>query len=433
MIKIFNKQLKIKSMIAILFLLVYSNISNNLITFADTTPDVFIYEGKLLDNMGDVIANPHTFRFSLWKDDDLIAGDVNGAGAINVAALNYSGWQEEQVLIPNSTGSFSFKLGDNVAIPDIDFALHKYLQVEIKAQGDPDINYELMDPTGDNGADIRDRQTIGSSLYAKNSEKLDNHEIGLIQGDVALVGPNDQWLPQLIPDAIFPNTFTLDFDNTIQGAGTGSIDLVFGDTLGKKLSYDTDNDYFNFNDDVNIQGDLTVIGTINGVVLGIVNRSLAFEPEYSDSVMFKDGTSNKGKLEVFFEDTDGAPGNENYNYYQWSTKQAAIQDIDLIIRTYLPEGFDHWQAVPIQFTYKTSNAVLANNKIDITIEDSNGNPVVLNNATNLASAAWATTDVTFVGAPVWTAGDFITIKIKLSADQIGEALAGKIMFNYVGS
>ena len=57
----------------------------------------------------------------------------------------------------------------------------------------------------------------------------------------------------------------MDFDNTIETAGTGTIELQFGNTLSKILSYDLDNSYFNFNDNLNIEGDLTLTGTINGI------------------------------------------------------------------------------------------------------------------------------------------------------------------------
>jgi len=162
------------------------------------------------------------------------------------------------------------------------------------------------------------------------------------------------------------------------------------------------------------------------------SQTLSFEPEYNDSVIESDGTNNRGKLSVEFNDTDGTPGNNNYNFYIWTTRQGAAQDLDLVIRTVLPTGFSGWEATPINFTYKTLDGNLANNKLDISIEDTNGNPVSLTGGTNLVNAAWTTSNITYLGVPTWSAGQPITIHVKMTANSSGTAYAGKLSLNYTG-
>jgi len=198
---------------------------------ANTTPVNFVYEARLLDSSDNAITSSQIMRLSLWSSGDFIAGDIDASGAINTASVNYGNWQETQAFTPDSRGAFSIQIGAVTPLPDIDYSIHKYLQIEIKQVGAPDTSYELLDPTGDGGGDIDDRQLIGSMPYAKNADMLDNA-----------------------------------IDASIDSAG--KVELSFGDfLLNHILSWDPDgvavgDGWFNFSDDVNIQGNLTVTGSI---------------------------------------------------------------------------------------------------------------------------------------------------------------------------
>ena len=226
------------------------------------------------------------------------------------------------------------------------------------------------------------------------------------------------------------DTGTNSADFNINNAADTDSSITFGQTLGAVFSYVTANNWFNFNDDVNIQGDLTTTGTINNVTVGNTNQSIVFEPEYNNASYITTG-ANQGKLEIGYIDNDGAGGNNNYNFYKWTTQQAGMQESQIIIRYKIPEGFNSWQATPIQFLYRTEDAT-ANHKLDIEIEDSTGTTVALTGANNLVSAGWASANITFGGVPTWTAGDEITIKIKLSANSSGVAYAGQLLLNWNG-
>jgi hypothetical protein len=168
------------SLLALLLLL-------NQTAYAATTPNVILYEGRLLDSSSSAITSAHTFRFSFWKSADNESSDIV-AGALNTLASNYGGWNEEQTVTPNSNGIFSVALGSVTALPTIDFASHKYLMVEVKAQGAADTAYEIIDPNTGSGA--IDRVTIASAPYSKNAEALQNRQTGTASGNILVLQAN---------------------------------------------------------------------------------------------------------------------------------------------------------------------------------------------------------------------------------------------------
>lgn len=445
-----------------------------------TSPYTVSYSAKLADSSGNPVTTTQQIRFSLWSDADVDPTDYLGSGAIDPLATGFSGWQETHNVTPDSNGLFHLQLGSINTLPNFTVPNHIYLQVDVKPNGAPDTSYETLDPDG-NTANLTDRHPVNSTAFAINSDTVDNRDVGLNAGEIPYLDGSAQLPVSTVPGGTEEDNFILDFDDSV--SAPDSITLQFGNTLAKVLEYDLAANYFNFNDDVNITGDLTVTGnadfstsaefhmrevadesvadctTIDELVLdttenriyscsapgspgtwvavsggggGSYNQTKVFEAEYNDSVYSQDGTNNRGKLEIKFADTDGIPGNNNYTYYDWTTRNASTQDIDLIIRTTLPEGFTGWQAVPVTFTYRTLTGLTADNQLDLTIEDSNGNPVALTGATGLANSSWTTANISFVGAPVWTAGTPITIKIKMSATSAGAAYAGNLTLNYAG-
>lgn len=230
---------------------------------ASTTPQRYIYNGHLLDSSGHPITTAHAIRFSFWKSADAVAGD-HTAGAINTGSATYGGWQEVDTVTPDATGYFSVQLGAVTPLPDLSgysaAELHAlFLQVEVKAQADPDTSYELLDV--DPSDPVVDRSPIASVPFAQNADFLDQREVGTGSGSIPLLGPGGTLPATAIPSALNGSSLILDSTNS----ATGSINLQFGTTLAKTLSYDTANHLFTFNDAVRIQGNLTVLGLINGV------------------------------------------------------------------------------------------------------------------------------------------------------------------------
>ncbi|MFO0780328.1 MAG: hypothetical protein U0519_00315 [Candidatus Gracilibacteria bacterium] len=399
-----------------------------------TAPYTVSYSARLTNAGGTPVTTTQDVRFSLWSDADFDATDLLGSGSIDTGAAGYAGWEETHTITPDSNGLFQVRLGTINTLPNFATSTHIFLEVDVKTTLAPLTSFEVLDPDG-NTANVTDRFPLDSSAFAINSDTLDNRDAGTNPGEIPFLDGTGLLPISTIPGGTNGENFILDNDNTI--VGPGSIKLQFGNTLAKFLEYDNLLSWFNFNDDVNITGNLTTTGTINGVTVnsttvGPYNQSIVYEPLYADSVIQPDGTTNSGKLEELFIDTDGAPGNNNMNYYHWSTLKPTLQDVDLVIRPTIPEGFVAWQATPIQFTFRTGTALVGDNQVDISVEDTAGNPVTLTGASTLVGTAFTTTSITFGGAPTFTPGQPITIHVKLTAKSSGSADAARLQLNYNG-
>jgi len=231
-----------------------------IVSAATTAPQKIIYNGHLLDSTGNAITVEHSIRFSYWTSTDYIDGDVTATGAINTGAANYASWTELHTVTPNSDGYFSVELGSVTALPDfsamsVTTLLNLHMQVEVKSSADADTSFELLDR---NSADNTiDRSPVRSVPFALNSNLLDRREVGSSSGAISFLGSGGF----LREAGTLADRFTIDTDNSTGGVLT----LRFGGDLGKELTYDQENAFFRFNDDVDIQGDLTISGLINGV------------------------------------------------------------------------------------------------------------------------------------------------------------------------
>lgn len=231
-----------------------------LVSAETTAPQKIIYNGHLLDSSGNAIVSEHVMRFSYWTSTDYIDGDVTATGAINIGAANYASWTELHTVTPNSDGYFSVELGSITALPDfsslsVTTLLNLHMQVEVKNATDADTSFEILDR---NSADETvDRSPVRSVPFALNSNLLDRREVGSSSGAITFLGSGGF----LREAGTLADRFTIDADNST----AGTLSLRFGGDLGKELSYDQGNAFFQFNDDVDIQGDLTLSGLINGV------------------------------------------------------------------------------------------------------------------------------------------------------------------------
>jgi len=145
--------------------------------------------------------------------------------------------------------------------------------------------------------------------------------------------------------------------------------------------------------------------------------TLVFNPEYPDAVIFRDGSNNQGTLSSDYDNTN------NYHYYNWTTNQPTLQDIDLRFRFPLPTDF----VSTGNFTglYRTGTVNTSNNKVDFSVTNATdltgGAPTTCASSTANASAnAWATATLTAAaintgctGSTALNAGDIVQIIVKL--------------------
>lgn len=238
-----------------------------------TTPQRLIYNGHLLHASGTAVTTPQTVRFSLWNSADYQSGEVTATGAINTAASAYAGWKDAFTVTPDARGYFSVELGSNVALPDFGSLspatlLSLFLQVEVKPEESAATAYEVLDV---NAADSAlDRSALLSVPFALNADLLDQHHAGTGSGSIPVLGSGGLLDPAQAPAGTARSDFILDQDGS---QTAGSLSLTFGGAIRKALSYDLGNGRFQFDDDLNVQGNLTVSGLINGVDITQISSS----------------------------------------------------------------------------------------------------------------------------------------------------------------
>jgi cysteine-rich repeat protein len=406
---------------------------------ADTTPNFFVYNGVLKDSSGNPVTTASTFRFSLWKSDDFNSGTDLSGGSINTGAANYASWQETQTVTPDSQGYFEIFVGTTSTDPWPNFndTQHPYLQVEIQSAG----TFQLIDPDGVDNTD--DRHNIGAEPFARNSDYLDNKEIGTSSGDIALLSTGGLFSTGVIPAGTDADGWSIDIDDSAV-----TIPLSFGSLASNHiLKWDPNgvgvgDGWFQFNDDLDVQGNITLSGTVDGVDISNLQftdiqpraKTIKMIPEFDSTTIQQLGAgSHKGKVEGFFEDADGAGAPNNFNHYKYTTRQGTSQNMTLVMLWKVPNDFTSWQATPIVFRYKTGTANVADNKIDISIEDSTGTNIgSLTGNSSLVSTSWTTANIGFGGGGTFTPGTVLTVKILMTADNNGADYVGDITFNYNG-
>lgn len=147
-------------------------------------------------------------------------------------------------------------------------------------------------------------------------------------------------------------------------------------------------------------------------------------PIYEGSTLQADGLGNIGQMSV--------ENDEMYqrNYYQWTSTKATLQDYDILIRKTLPNSFIRWND-SLSLMYRTTSASSTNNKVEVQVYDTSGNPVTLSGSvTDLAGTSWRTAHIEFTGTPTWTPGEAFLIRLKMYAKDTFEVHAAKVTLDY---
>lgn len=237
-----------------------------------SVPHRMVFNSRLLSPSGVPITTEHKVRFSFWIGADAVPSDLTGSGTINLFAPNFVGWKEEQIFTPAGNGAFYVEMGAVNPLPS--FASlppatlsNLFMQVEVKPASATDSAYEILDPRPLDAT--IDRSPVLSVPFALNADRLDQRDVGTGSGSIPLLLSGGLLPVRTVPGGTNRDTFVIDNNNTASSAVT----LKFGETLGKTLSYDTANGWFVFNDDLRVQGNLTVTGLINGVDVTALNTA----------------------------------------------------------------------------------------------------------------------------------------------------------------
>lgn len=164
---------------------------------------------------------------------------------------------------------------------------------------------------------------------------------------------------------------------------------------------------------------------------GLRNTQLAFDPEYPNAVIYKDGSNNAGTLASDFDSTN------NKNYYSWTSSNAALQDVNTKFRLTLPTDFTSVGTFTADFLTLTDAA--ADNKLDIIVKNITDDTVCSTSSAQVSATAdtWetltvsaATIETGCTGATSLDAGDIVEIDTKFYAKSTGNAEIGRAVLNY---
>ncbi|MEK7591414.1 MAG: hypothetical protein AAB489_04370 [Patescibacteria group bacterium] len=237
-----------------------------------TAPLKHVYNGHLLDSSGNAITTAHKVRFSYWTSADYVSGDVTATGAINTGASAYASWNEVFTVTPDSRGYFSVQLGSGTALPVIssqsaNTLKNLHLQVEVKSGAAADTSYEVLDR--DANDPTVDRSPVLSVPSALNADMIDRRDVGTGSGSIPVLGSGGLLETTQIPAGTSQDRFTIDNDSS----AADTVTLRFGQSINQTLTFDVASDRFDFNDDLRVQGNLTVTGLVNGVDIGSLTNA----------------------------------------------------------------------------------------------------------------------------------------------------------------
>ena len=442
---------------------------------ATTVPLNHWYQGHLLSSSGNPVTTAVTIRLSYWKSADFTSGDLSATGAINTSASNYVNWYEEHTLTPSSDGSFAVELGSIHALPDLSALpastlTSLYLQVDVKASGAADSTYDLQD--ADTSSTTIDRTSVLSLPFARNADFLDQRDVGTGSGSIPLLQSGGLLPISTIAGGTHRTSFIL---NANGSTATGA--LFFGGTLSEYLRFNTARSHFEFSDNLWVEGNLSTSGSLivegnmtfgsNGSILRINNVPYTFpfgDGSASGRVLMTSGSgqltwglvgtgSLKTRTRSLAIPTDAAAittdGSNNettvyvgsetgstvnpHQYYRVSSGSGQLQDVDIRLKVLLPADFVSFaNAGDLRFAYKNTGASTAQSKLDILVEDADGDDAfTAADGQNLFSTSWTEySDELDAVAFNPSARQFIYITMKGYATTSGSAYAGDIILTY---
>lgn len=218
-----------------------------------------------------------------------------------------------------------------------------------------------------------------------------------LTGIVQMSDAATDWAATFSTDGIVDNinSFTL----TTVGNGASNVGV-----------YDTGANLENIDPTGTVTDLQDALETINGMIGSAADNveDLTFYPEYPDATVFADGSLNKGTLESFYDDTN------NTSYYNWTSTNAALQDMNLRFQLTMPTDFA--STGNFTFRYRTGTAVNTDNKVDVTLYNVTDAATCGSSLTNVNAGAWATGTITAAtingGCAGLGAGDVVRVDVK---------------------
>lgn len=150
-----------------------------------------------------------------------------------------------------------------------------------------------------------------------------------------------------------------------------------------------------------------------------------FHAEYPGGVVTDLGSGTTGgTLTTDYDTTD------NFNYYQWTSANVALQDNTVVVGFVLPPNFAGWSATALNLSYLTSLVTNTDCKIKINVLK-NGTSVYSEDDITSASIDWTDKAIASSSLGAWTAGDKMTIQITMYAKSSNYVQIGDLKLAWI--
>ncbi|MDP3997701.1 MAG: hypothetical protein U1C49_00705, partial [Candidatus Andersenbacteria bacterium] len=389
----------------------------------------------LPDATGTVILSGHTFT-----GDVTATLDTDGSTALTVAAnsLDYSELEDTLNLDAStsmvlgafdydinldSTGEFAIQDGGgDVFLVDANGKSTFYDDVDYSLGAGEDINIAAA------AAPTSDMMTITNSGYGATAS-ADGMSINYTAASDAASGDTNMGINVAM-------TGSGDSGDTLYGVNIAGLTGTDATEYALVIGTGWDKGMY-----VQSASEFTQSVTYSGS--GRPTRQITLSPEYEGASLTGDGSSNVGTMTSDFCAASAGVGDiagvnttmcntsgDLHSYYNWTTAEGTSQDYDVWIRWRVPDNFDSWaDSNPVNVYGKRTDAT--NNAVTVYVYDTNG---TLENTggTQVAGTSWAQTSVEASFAGTYTAGDYMTIQVHMTADTGGDSVqVGEISLDYL--
>jgi parallel beta-helix repeat protein len=183
-------------------------------------------------------------------------------------------------------------------------------------------------------------------------------------------------------------------------------------------------------------GGNTITLSSAGIVLAGTARNaktIRLSAEYPSAVLDAGtGSNNAGTM------TSGYDMTNRMNYYKWTTTNTSTaQTYDIVTQVPIPSDWTAWNGSVISFSVATTSTTNTSAKVEVidsgntAASGCNLSPAVTT-ITPASAPAWATNSTSCsISGGTYTAGDYLTIRIRLSAVNNESIRVGNITLNYL--
>lgn len=392
---------------------------------AQTVPYKINFQGRLNDATGAPKADGlYNMTFRIY--------DASTAGT-----LQWSEVREVSSRVQVTDGLFSTQLGDVVSLPPEIFT-NQNLYFEIELPTPATVTCSTAGCASYTEGPMTPRNKLASGAYAFNADQIDGIDgASLARNDATntfaaansfngtvTIGSANSATKFVINDGSGVALLTADTSGTVVRVGTTTAATLANVRLL------TTNAEFSGTVRIGSATNGVDISGANGIVLsGTARRqnSILLIPEYANSVLDAgSGSNNLGAMTSKLDLTN------RRNYYKWTTNEATPQSYDVVVQVPIPSDFSAWSSsTPISIDTYTSD--ITNGTITIEARDTAGTTeagVSFATVTPTAANTWQTRSVGTI-AGTYTAGEYMTLRIRMTAPTTGDVRISTIKLAYL--